>query len=83
MGNISYRLGKALPPAAMEGPMSGAYDRFRAHLEANEIDLKQVVAGPALTMDQAKERFTGEHAAEANRLARGTYRKPFVVPEKV
>lgn len=83
MANISYRLGKTAPAGAMQPPMAGAYDRFRAHLEANEVDLKHVVAGPTLTMDAAKERFTGEHAAEANKLARGTYRKPFVVPEKV
>ncbi len=39
--------------------------------------------GPWLTMDPQTEKFTGEFADEANKLVRGSYREPFVVPEKV
>jgi len=49
------------------------------------VDVKQTprILGPWLTMDPQTERFTGTLADEANALVRGSYREPFVVPEKV
>ena len=51
----------------------------------NGVDLKLTprVLGRWLTMDPQVERFTGEFVEEANKLVRGTYREPFVVPEQV
>ena len=91
MGNISYRLGKTLPAGEIAERIGGrkelgpAFDKMRAHLDANGIDLKATPAalGPLLTMDPQAERFMGEFAAEANALATRPYRAPFVVPEKV
>jgi len=55
------------------------------HLGANEIDLakEKPTLGPWLTYDFKAERFTGEHAAAANKLVKDTYRAPYVVPETV
>ena len=89
MANISYRVGKTAAAGEIRERIkgtkefAGAFDRFRDHLKANDVDVNRMMAGPMLTMDPAKERFTGDFAAEANKLARGTYRKPFVVPAKV
>jgi len=37
--------------------------------------------GASLTIQDGKERFTGEFSDSANALLRGKYRKPFVVPK--
>ena len=65
--------------------MGAAFEKMRAHLDANGIDLKATPAtlGPLLTMNPQTERFTGEFSAEANALVTRPYRAPFVVPEKV
>ena len=91
MGNISYRLGKeaARPEivARLEdnSDLAESFERFQEHLLVNGVDVKQTprVLGPWLTMDPQMERFTGEFAEQANVLARGTYREPFIVPEQV
>lgn len=91
MGNISYRLGKeaARPEivARLEDnrDLAESFERFQEHLLVNGVDVKQTprVLGPWLTMDPQMERFTGEFAEQANVLARGTYREPFIVPEQV
>ena len=91
MGNISYRLGKTMPAGQLAERIGGqkelgaAFEKIRAHLDANGIDLQATPAtlGPLLTMDPPTERFTGEFSAEANALVSRPYRAPFVVPEKV
>jgi predicted dehydrogenase len=91
MGNVSYRLGKEAARGAIVEHIQGqkdfgeAFERFQEHLLVNGVDVKQTprMLGPWLTMDPQTERFTGEFAQEANVLARGTYREPFVVPEQV
>jgi predicted dehydrogenase len=91
MGNISHRVGRPLRSEEIreriqgEKELSEAFDRFKAHLDANEIDLGKTpaVLGAALTMDPKEERFVGPLAAEANQLLGRDYRKPFVVPESV
>jgi len=89
MANVSYRVGKTVAKGEMKERVKGskelasAWERFATHLRANDVDLEKVVAGPMLTMDGAKERFTGDFASEANRLLTREYRKPFVVPGKV
>lgn len=91
MGNISHRIGKETSPGAIRERLQGdkealeSFERFQAHLDANEVDLKKTpaVLGPWLTMDSSTERFTGEFAEMANRLVKREYRKPFVIPEVI
>jgi len=91
LANISYRLGRAAPPAEVaeriRGPkeLAGAYERLAAHLGANGIDLAHTPAtlGALLTVDANTERFIGEFSPEANRLVARDYRPPFVVPANV
>jgi len=87
MGNISHRLGQGAAPGNIHTAlkqhqgMTDAFERFLAHLDANEIDLskEKVTLGPLLSMDPEQERFTGQHADEANRLLTKQYRKSFVI----
>ena len=50
-------------------------------IEANGVDLakQQVKVGPVLTMNPAEETFAGEHADEANRHLKGSYRSGFEI----
>jgi len=87
MGNISHLLGRESAPGRIAGEMknlqgmSDAFERFQAHLDANEIDISKEKAalGPLLTFDPDEEKFIGTRAAEANRLMTKTYRKGFVI----
>ncbi len=91
MGNISYRLGQTASRAEIaerigeNRDLAEAFERVQDHLLLNGVDVKLTprVLGSWLTMDPQAERFTGEFAEEANKLVRGTYREPFVVPEAV
>jgi predicted dehydrogenase len=90
MGNISYRLGRETPSEEIreavkdERTVAEAFDRFCAHLDANEIDLKKTPLrlGPMLTMDPQTERFTGPFSESANMFVSRNYREPFVVPNE-
>jgi len=42
--------------------------------------MSKIVLGPMLTLDPATELYTGEFAAEANKLDKETYRKEFSIP---
>jgi len=61
--------------------MTDAFERFRKHLDANEIDISKEKAtlGPLLTLDPDKEQFIGPHADEANKLMTKKYRKGFAI----
>jgi len=91
MGNISQRLGKQVSRDEIAASFKGnpdlgeSFERFQEHLLVNGVDVKQTprMLGPWLTMDPQTEKFTGALAGEANKLARGSCREPFVVPEKV
>ncbi len=91
MGNVSQRLGQEASRDEIAASFKGnadlveSFERFQEHLLVNSVDLKQTprMLGPWLTMDPQTEKFTGTLAEEANTLARGSYREPFVVPEKV
>ena len=90
LGNISYRLAKARPfekPADL-GRDEVVGESIMAMLEntrAIGVDPARATlwVGPKLQFDPARERFTGRHAAAANRLLTREYRTPFVVPQKV
>ena len=91
MGNISYRLGQtASRPETLDRiggnqDLAEVFERVQDHLLLNGVDVKLTprVLGRWLTMDSQTERFTGEFAEEANKLVRGSYREPFIVPEQV
>ena len=91
MGNISHRLGKEAIRDQIVASFQGnadlgeSFDRLQEHLLVNSVDIHQTprILGPWLTLDAQTERFTGPLADEADRLVRGTYREPFVVPEQV
>ena len=61
------------------------FGRFQEHLAANGVDFSksQMMLGPWLEMDSEREEFVGDSDLRASQPAlRGSYRKPFVVPEQ-
>jgi len=86
-GNISYRLGEKATAKEMRAqvenvPLFGEMlDRLLEHLVAHEIDVDAgtVTLGPWLQIDRENERFKASEPA--NRLARGFYREPYIVPD--
>ncbi len=86
-GNISYRVGHQATAAEIRQqigdvpPLVEMYDRLLEHLAAHEIDVAKptVTLGRWLEIDREAERVVDHE--EANRLVRGTYREPYVVPE--
>lgn len=98
LGNLSYRLGRpAAQSAVLEAvggfPQAGeAVRSLEKHLLANNVDLSfdRMVLGPWLTIDPETEKITKadettspEGLDRANRLVRGSYRSPFIVPDNV
>jgi hypothetical protein len=95
LANISHRLGTARPladvrsQAASRADVAEAVDRFATHLRDNGVDFARdkPVLGPVLDVLPDEERFAScskyDTGAFANRLARGQYRPPYVVPETV
>jgi hypothetical protein len=89
MGNISHRLGKVSEPEEIADEMKNyqgmtdAFERFHAHLDANEIDISKEKAalGPLLAFDPDKEVFIGARADEANMLMTKKYRKGFSIAD--
>ncbi len=88
-GNISHQLGTRAERGEILGSLqehpaaTEAFERMAVHLEANGVDLatERLTAGAWLRVDPESERFVQNEAAD--RLARGTYRVPYVVPENV
>ena len=86
-GNISYRLGvkasrKEMHARVRDIPIfTDMFDRLLEHLAAHEINVKAgtVTLGPWLEIDRQNECFRNNE--QANRLVRGFYREPYVVPE--
>lgn len=89
MSNISYRLGKSLSVAELNERLANdkagqeTLADFVANLEANKIDLnaEKISAGPWLEFDSAAQKFTGEFAEEANKLAQDEYAAGFELPK--
>lgn len=88
--NNSYRLGKKVPfneKAGRFGDNKAAYEHFmKLHSIMRDgvgvpEDKAEYVVGPWLTFDPKTERFTGEHADEANKLVRDENRKGFEIPD--
>jgi predicted dehydrogenase len=91
MGNISYRVGQQIPKqdaadVLKANPLAAeSLEKMKEHLVANDVDLRKtsLTVGPWLEMDAAAEKFTGPFAAEANKLVRREYRKPFEIRDQV
>jgi predicted dehydrogenase len=88
MANVSYQLGKKSSPDAIAATIQGsreladAFERCRGYLRENGVDLSLTAAtlGPWVTFDPKHNRFVHQFASAANKLSKGHYRKPFVVP---
>jgi predicted dehydrogenase len=87
--NNSYRIGKKVPfnkKAGRFGDDKLAYEEFmKVHAMMRDgvgvpEDGAEYIVGPWLTFDPATERFTGEHATEANKLLRDPRTKEFDIP---
>jgi len=95
LGNISYRLGAPAVPdrikaATKNSDLAGRiFDSIAEHLKANEVDLSKNAAtlGPLMTVDTASDEIIGLDGsgtlAAAKKLAGGSYRAPFIIPETV
>jgi len=91
LANVSYLLGQERPAGEIAERTKGnsthaeCFERFKAHLEANGVDLakSQIVLGPWVDFDPAKEVVTGDLAAEASKYVRRAQRAPFVIPDQV
>jgi predicted dehydrogenase len=89
LGNISYRLGSLQPfdkKAKMFGDDKEAYETFsrmEEHLKDNKVPLdgQSYHLGPKLAIASQTESFVNNTQADA--FLTRSYRKPFVVPEKV
>ena len=88
VGNISYRLGSPVSAKDITAKLQGdaealeTFDRFQQHLLDNKIDpaTTKITLGPKLTL-AGKEVFSGDRAAEANKLTTREYRAPYIVPK--
>ncbi len=84
-GNISYRVGRVASEKQQRAQVAEIpvwcemYERLLSHLEANQIDPNTATLGPWLEVDREQECFKDHQ--QANRLVRGFYREPYVVPE--
>jgi predicted dehydrogenase len=91
LANISYRLGQEVPFNSQTQRLGDnrqvveTFSNLQANLKGVGVKLAETTyrLGRVLTLDPAKERFTGEGAADANAMLTRRYREPFVVPEKV
>jgi len=90
LGNISYRLGKAVKLGSLETPFGQDYTdeqwaRLRKHLtETRKLDLGACEGRVGLTLrfDPETEQFI-DAPPEATAMLTRDYRKPYVVPDKV
>jgi predicted dehydrogenase len=84
-GNISYRLGHPAPLDQQRkqlGEMAcwrDMHERYVKYLGDIDVDPDSSTLGPWLECDPAHECFKDN--AEANRLVKGSYREPFVMPD--
>ncbi|HRJ08585.1 MAG TPA: Gfo/Idh/MocA family oxidoreductase [Prosthecobacter sp.] len=88
LANVSYRLGKKLGTGEVKERLSASkpaqetLSDFFANLEANQVDLSKDLpaVGPWLEFDPESEKFVGEFADEANKIAMEEYASGFELP---
>ncbi len=89
LANYSYRVGKKVSPEEVKERLASdkagleTLETFIKNLEANKIDVAvdKIIAGPWLDFDPQTEKFTGEFAAEANKLMEDEYAPGFELPK--
>jgi len=89
LSNISYLVGKQADPDAIKAALGSqpavvdTFNRFQAHLAANDIklDVDRATLGMPLKVDVETQTPVDNEAANA--LATRAYRAPYVVPEVV
>jgi hypothetical protein len=83
-GNISYRLGQRANLAEQKKTVADypyfaeMHERYLKHLTAHEIDPNETILGCWLECDTENECFAGNEPAY--KLARGSHRKPYLIP---
>ena len=94
LANISHRTGemsscRQIQETLRENEvMAEAFDRFQAHLAANEVDLSNTCAtlGAWVQYNPKSERIEGVESTTgliANSLLTRNYRAPFVMPKRI
>ena len=95
IANISHRLGQEVLPEEISKEFKSnsliheSFSRFQDHLFNNWVDLTNdlAVVGPWLDIDAKNETFVVRDKFDvsywANQLIKDSYRKPFVIPEKI
>ncbi len=84
-GNISYRVGQRALESRQRDQVDDIpiwnemYERFLSHIEGHQIDPPKATLGPWLEVDAENECFKDHE--DANKLAQGFYREPYVVPD--
>jgi len=86
IGNISWKLGAPTKPADIKSAIkdataNDAVVRMLEHLAKNNVNLEKnmLALGKHLTVDPAKETFTGDFSEQANKHLKGSYRKGFEI----
>jgi hypothetical protein len=88
--NNSYRLGESVPFNAKAGKFGDVAEAYEHFAKLHEItrdgcgvpeNKDKYTVGPWLTFDPKTEKFTGDHADEANSLVRDPNRKGFEIPD--
>lgn len=98
LGNLSYRLGSPTDSAELHNMMekspqvTDTIDKLQQHLHDNGVDLKKhpMICGPQLTVNEQTQEIihvdgydAKARLAQAKQIAHGTYRPPFLMPDKV
>jgi len=92
MANVSYASGgqvlkeQTLEAIGDHAVLKESYDRFEKHLAQHEVDLNttKITIGKWMGFDAKKEKFIGSgRAGLANLISQGSYRKPYLIPEKI
>jgi hypothetical protein len=91
LANISYRLGEKVPfnrktnALGDNREVAQTFENLRQNIQAVGVKLEETSyqLGRVLQFDPTRERFVGDGAKQANALLTRSYRKPYVVPNKV
>jgi predicted dehydrogenase len=91
LANISYRLGEKVPFNGKAKTLGDnrlvveTLENLKENLQAVGVKLQETSyrLGRVLAFDPKTEHFVGEGAAAANPMLTRSYRKPYVVPDKV
>lgn len=90
-GNISNRPARRAEPAGIDSEVRGieeaaeTWRQTKPHVKGHGVDpsKERALLGPRLKFDPDRERFTGEHADNANTLIREGDRAPFEIRDEV